>query len=92
MPVRAETITDTATQIAPYNPRRTAIAIANDAGSKVYIAFAQTDITTRGFPLNVGEKITFSRDRNDQPELEIWAQCLAGGTADVRIYESFKQE
>lgn len=45
-------------------------------------------MTSIGFPLAVGQTITFSKELGDDPTLELSSQTLAG-TADLRIIESF---
>lgn len=90
MGFRAVVVTDQVTQVAPYERKRIALAIANAGGATCYVSTNRQRITSEGFPLAVGEKITFSRDRNDHPEEELNAQCLTGLSADLRIYEAFE--
>ena len=92
MPIRQVTVTDAVTRIASYDERRVTLTIANDAGSKIYLSQNRINILSEGFPLDVGEKISFSRERGDEPELELNAQAPAGLSADVRIYEAFARE
>ena len=92
MAFRAVLVTDEVTQIVPYERRRVALAIANAGGATCYISYDRVNVRERGFPLGVGEKITFSRDRHDRPEEELNAQCEAGMNADVRVYETFEGE
>lgn len=92
MPFRQVTVTDKVTQIWPYNPRRVAGAIVNEAGATVYLSNNRQRITEEGFPRTVGDEITFSKDRFDNVEEELNAQCLPGMSADLRVYESFASE
>lgn len=90
MGFRAVVVTDEVTQVVAYEKRRTALTIANAGGSTCYLSNNRQRILEEGFPLAVGEKITFSRDRNDHPDEELNAQCEPGLTADLRIYEAFE--
>jgi hypothetical protein len=92
MPFRAITVTENVTRIVSYDVRRRALTIANDAGAKIFLSHNRVNILEEGFPLDVGEKISFSKERGDDTELELNAQAPAGLSADVRIYEAFTGE
>lgn len=92
MPFRQISVTDQVTQLAAYNPKRIALSVANDAGSTVYLSNNRVNVTSEGFPLAVGEKRDFTVALNDNPAEELNGQCLPGLSADVRIYEAFREE
>jgi len=79
------------TLIAPYNPKRDVLVIRNYSGSTCFIHDSQTDITTQGFPLAESEVVSFLEKDGDEPSVEVWGQTLSG-TADIRVYESFREE
>lgn len=82
------TASSTFKQIADYNPRRKSLVITNNSGQTVFISQDQTNITTSGFPVLVGQSISFTVTDGDEPELELYAQTLFG-TADLRIIDRF---
>lgn len=91
MAFRKVTATTAPTLVLSYNPKRTCWTIKNYSGSTAFISENPTDITTTGFPLGVGEYISYIRKDGDRPEYAIWAQCETG-SADLRVQESFEEE
>lgn len=82
------TATTSALQAVPWNPDRSSLTIRNQAGSTAFVSNDQDSITTKGFPLAVGEFISLSYLFGDEPDRAIYAQTLLG-TADLRINEGF---
>jgi hypothetical protein len=91
MAYRQVTVGTTPTLIAAYNPKRDVLVIRNYAGATCFIHDSQVDITAKGFPLAEGEVVSFLEKDGDEPSVELWGQTVAG-TADLRIYESFKEK
>lgn len=84
------TITTTTTQIVPYNAKRTTLLIKNQSGQTIFVSTDQTEITTRGYPLAVGEFMAAVKVDGDVPELQMYA-ATSVGTSDVRIVETYEE-
>jgi hypothetical protein len=90
MAYRSVTVGTAPTLIAAYNPKRDVLVLRNYAGSTCFIHDSQVDITTKGFPLAESEVTSFLEKDGDEPWVELWGQTVSG-TADIRVYESFKE-
>lgn len=82
------TVPITAYQIVPYNKKRVGILIKNYSGNLVFISNDQQDPLGQGFPLAVGDYLSFIKTDGDIPELQVYA-IASGGTSDVRVVETF---
>lgn len=75
-------------EIVSFQKNRTAVTIKNFSGGTVFISQDKADITSIGFPLAVGDFLTLSLDRGDEPANALYAQMLVG-TTDLRLEESY---
>lgn len=85
---RQFTASTTGNQAIAYHKGRKGWIIFNNGGSTVFISENQSNITSQGFPLAVGESIDYTEFEGDDPRIPIYAQTTAG-TADLRIIETF---
>jgi len=76
------------TQIVPYNPKRSGILIRSYSGSEVFLSNDEVDTLNRGYPLAVGEFVSFLTADGDVPELPLYA-VTAGGVANLRVVETY---
>jgi hypothetical protein len=90
MAYRKVTVGTVPTPIAAYNPKRDILVLRNYSGSLCFIHDSEANITAEGFPLDVGGIVSFLEKDGDEPSVELWGQTESG-TADVRVYESFKE-
>lgn len=105
MGMRSVTVGSTPTPVAPFNPRRTSLAVFNNGAADVFLSQDGANITTQGFPLPVDTGLVFERretvfvedgqqvirQAGDEPELALFAQ-VAAGTENLRIVEQFGSE
>lgn len=88
MPSRRIIVGATVTPLLSYNPRRTTVAVFNEAATVVFIGEDETDLLTEGSPIQAGGAITFVAALGDTPDMVMFGINAAGG-ADVRILEQF---
>jgi len=81
-------VSTTVTQIIPYHAKRTGILIRHYSGNPVFISNDQVDILENGYPLSVGEFLSFLSTDGDVPELQLYAVTSAG-TSNLRIIETY---
>lgn len=86
MAFRQETADGTPRRIVNWHKNRQTLSIANDSGVKCYIYDGALNITTKGWPLSVGQSVIFIQRDGDDPRNEIWAQT-GGANTDLRINE-----
>jgi hypothetical protein len=85
---RPVSVSSQVTQIVPYNPKRVGLLLRNYSGSEVFLSNDQVDVLNSGYPLAVGEFISFLTADGDVPELALYA-VTASGTANLRVVETY---
>ncbi len=88
MPSRAVTVGTAPTQLLPYNPKRTSVAIFNEDTAAVFIGEDQGGLLDQGSPIQAGGAISLVRALGDSPQDILFGISSAGG-ADVRVLEQF---
>lgn len=91
MGFRKVVVGTTPTLVLSFNPRRVCWTIKNYSGSTAFISENPANIVSEGFPLGVGEFISYIKKDGDSPEYAIYAQTESG-TAELRVQESFSEE
>lgn len=88
MPSRSVTVGTVATPLLSYNPRRTTVAVFNEAATTVFVGEDEASLLTEGSPITAGGALSFVAALGDTPDRQLFGINAAGG-ADVRILEQF---
>lgn len=80
-------VTNTPSQIVPYNPKRTSLVIwNNDAASNAYLGSDASMTASNGLPLLPSTGYSFLKGMGDDPRLAFFALGPAAGV-EIRWFE-----
>jgi len=88
MPWRVVNVLTTVRELAPYNPKRTALVIQNADSDAVHVSGDQTTVTTLGWRLVEDSIMRLTIEQGDEPWLPLYAQRVSGD-GEVKVYEGF---
>jgi hypothetical protein len=88
MATRPVIVETTATEIAPYNNRRTVLSMYNNGTADIFVSQDQTNITSDGYTIAVGGALDLVRALGDEPETQ-WFGAVATATQNLRVLEQF---
>ncbi len=88
MSTRAVTVPITGVLLAPYNPRRTALAMWNNGTETCFWSNDPLSTSTQGFPVPTSLPISFAKEFGDDPTLSVYAISQTVNN-NFRVYEAF---
>lgn len=91
MPARTIIVDTVPRQILPYFPQRVSVSIFNNSGSTAFVSQDPIRVVEDGFPIPVGGNLSLVAALGDEPAWALYA-ATSTGTAELRIFESFRRE
>lgn len=84
-------VATTATELVPYNPRRTSVAFFNYQTVRASIVITADQLEAEGFPINSnGGSLTFNKLNGSDPTSRYIAKA-ASGSVQIQVIEEWQK-